>query len=129
MAFVVCCFILFLFIYQTLPPQTEYNTSSAFLSTAGFNPDFSFSHISYHTNVKDLSLSNYLLIAGFISFSRLLFALCEIQTALPRILNWSSSVHYITTAWLCKQELKTNSINLSFQLKDHFWFSYGQNIF
>ena len=72
--------------------QAGYDTKPVFKqSLFGLNSEFSFSPVSCHTKVKELSQSYYLSIAGgriieFIPFSWAL-ALCKIQTAWARIRN------------------------------------------
>ena len=91
-----------LYIIPNPSAQAGCNTRSIFKQNlTDLNLEFSFSKSGCHAN--DLSLSNYLLIAGFILFWRILVQ-CEKQTASSRI--WtrvtkdiSYDNDYSTTRW------------------------------
>ena len=71
-------------------------------SLTSLNSDFSFSYTSYHTKLKQISLSSYLPIGRrriieSIHFPRVL-VLCEMQTALSRVrTRVALSIYYDTT--------------------------------
>ena len=87
------------FVFTAPTPRHKQDVRQGYsfkLSLVGLNSEFSFSWISYHTKVKELSLPNYLSITeiriiGGISFSRVF---CSMSTASFRI--WTQVIDSIS---------------------------------
>ena len=110
----MCINVLYIYIYIYISNsslQAGYDTRSVFnRSLTGLNSEFSFSYTGCYSKVKELCLLYYFPIAGgrrvgFILLPKVL-ALCETQTASPRIWSWiTASIsydgnHYTTSPFL-----------------------------